>query len=111
MEHTILATITQETRIDLSRRESLALGRLRGHVIECRSGQVWLTADGEGRDVVLEAGQQWLVEPDTPVVVTAFKPSVLHLRAPNRRRAFPPTVASRLRRCFPSPNFPSPSAR
>lgn len=103
-----MATIMQETRIDLSRRESLTLGRLRGCVVECRDGEVWLTADGEGRDVILGPGQQWLVEPDTPVVVTAFMPSVLRLRAPNRRGASAPAIAARLRRCL-SPDFPTPS--
>ncbi len=79
-----MATITQETLIDLGGREALALGRLGGRVVECLRGEVWLTVDGEGQDTILGPGQQRLVESDNPVVVSAFAPSQLRIRKPAR---------------------------
>ncbi len=76
----MMATVTQETLVELSGRESLTLGRLRGQVVECRSGEVWLTVDGEAGDVILGPNGKHAVVSNGPVVVSAFKPSVLSLR-------------------------------
>jgi hypothetical protein len=74
-----MATITQETRIELSRHESLALGNLRGQLVECRRGELWLTVDGEGRDVILGPGQRYAVTSAAPAVVTALRDAMVHL--------------------------------
>lgn len=105
-----MATITQETHVELSKRESLALGRLRGHTLRCLSGEIWLTAEGEGCDVVLGPGQTWTTESTGPVVVSAFMPSALSLSRP--RRAIAPTrrrgVFARLLDSLPPLSFPAP---
>ena len=76
----MMATITQETHVALSGRESLALGNLRGQLIECRSGKLWITVDGEGRDVILGPGETYAVASNAPVVASAFKASEFTLR-------------------------------
>ncbi|MGE5467046.1 MAG: DUF2917 domain-containing protein [Ignavibacteria bacterium] len=85
-----MATITEEARIELSGRESLTLGGLRGHEIQCAAGELWLTLDGEGRDVILAPGGAYTVETNAELVVSAFKASVLrvsHCRHPAGRFA------------------------
>ncbi len=107
----MVATITQETRITLSRGEAVALGSLETWLVECRHGEVWLTVDGESRDVILGSGSAWTVDSDGPVVVSAFAPSSLSLRAPGR-----PSLLARLRGLLAGlpghlspPLFPNPS--
>lgn len=78
-----MATITQETHIELSGHEALALGRLRGVVVACARGELWLTVDGEGRDVILGPGDACAVDSDAEVVVSAFGPAALELRMPS----------------------------
>lgn len=80
-----MATITQETRIELSGRESILLGPLPGHVIRCRHGELWLTVERDGRDVILGPGRTWRVTGDGPVVISAFKDSAFSVR-PNPPR-------------------------
>ncbi|HEX8989994.1 MAG TPA: DUF2917 domain-containing protein [Rhodocyclaceae bacterium] len=75
-----MATITQETRVELSAREALTLGSLPGGLLTCASGEVWITVDGEGRDVVLGPASSHRIESDAPVVVSAFADSVLSIR-------------------------------
>jgi hypothetical protein len=81
MKDTTMAIITQETRIALAKHEALNLGRLRRRRLECLRGEVWLTIDGEGCDIILRPGQAHAIGSDTEVVISAFAPSVLALRS------------------------------
>ncbi|HEX8962606.1 MAG TPA: DUF2917 domain-containing protein [Rhodocyclaceae bacterium] len=83
-----MATITQETRVELSAREALTLGRLPGRLLTCSSGEVWITVDGEGHDVVLGPAGTHRIDSDALVVVSAFADSVLSIR-----RAASPTAS------------------
>lgn len=95
-----MAAIMHDMVIGLSDREALALGCLRGRVVECLCGEIWLTVDGEGRDAILGCGQTWHVESDSRVVVSAFGPSQFRIRKPLRARGLAyalQTAASLLR--------------
>lgn len=72
-----MARIVQETRYELADGELLALERLGGRELACRSGELWITVDGRAEDIVLGAGQRWRAEDDAPVVVSALKDSLL----------------------------------
>jgi hypothetical protein len=41
--------------------------------IECSSGFVWVTIDGDIRDIVLSGGDSFVVDSDAPVIVQAIK--------------------------------------
>jgi hypothetical protein len=87
MEDRIMAKIVQEIRIELAARELLALDRVEGHLLTCRTGELWITLDGSQEDVILGPGQSWRVTNHHPVVVSALRASVLaaihpHGRAP-----------------------------
>ncbi len=80
-----MARIVQETRIELADRELLALERIEGHVLACRSGELWITLDGSPEDIILGPGQHWRVTSPHPVVVSALKPSLLVTTDPRGR--------------------------
>lgn len=87
-----MARIVQETRIELAERELLALDRVEGHVIVCKSGELWITLDGSLEDIILGPGQSWRVTSNDPVVVSALKPSLLVTAHPCGRS---PSIAPR----------------
>jgi hypothetical protein len=77
MEDRIMARIVQETRYELADGELLALDRIGGRELACRSGELWITVDGRAEDIILGPGQRWLAEDRAPVVVSALKDSLL----------------------------------
>lgn len=103
-----MAVITQVTRCELARRELLALADARGDLIRCSAGELWITVDGERRDVVLPAGADWRIASDGPVVISALQaatfsierreaPVAIGLPPFGLGRGFPPLAL------FPSP--------
>lgn len=72
-----MARIVQETRFELADGELLALDRMKGRELACRSGELWITVDGRPDDIILAPGQRWLAEDHATVVVSALKDSLL----------------------------------
>lgn len=68
------------TVIALSKRQLLAVAGVRGARIESRRGSLWVTQDGDRRDVVLAPGETHVVERDAPVLVQALDTALLALR-------------------------------
>jgi len=56
-----------------------AVTSFRGGRIECTEGAVWLTHDGDCRDVVLEAGQSHVADRDSRLVIYALSSSAVRL--------------------------------
>lgn len=55
------------------------------HTVTCRAGTLWITQDGDPRDIVLEAGQCFTTEKARATVVYALAPARLvigHRRSP-----------------------------
>ena len=65
--------------ISLAYRGIHALTSFRGGRIECTEGSVWLTHDGDCRDVVLEAGQSHMADRDSRLVIYALSSSAVRL--------------------------------
>ena len=59
----------------------LAKGQLRhlpacvGRVVECLSGSIWITQDGDRRDVVLGPGEAFAFDRRTGAILSAFDDS------------------------------------
>ena len=68
-----MAEITQETRFELSRRDLVALPAVSGQVVRCQRGLLWLTRDGDLRDILLAAGQRWCVKGGGQLVISALE--------------------------------------
>ena len=59
-------------RQTVDRDQTFALARTRGHSIACESGILWLTFDGDPRDIVLEPGQSQVCDSDGRLLVHAL---------------------------------------
>jgi hypothetical protein len=73
-------------RIDLNQNE-LRLERNKvvkvrggiGHTVVCHSGSVWVTQDGDARDVILRAGETFTFDRDGPALLQAFEPGAISI--------------------------------
>lgn len=87
-----MSDIRQVRRIQIGLRELLVIDDARDQLLTCESGELWVTQDGDRRDVILPAGQSWRVDRPGPLVLSAFKPAVATLDKVNRWRF--PALAS-----------------
>ncbi|MBU1236602.1 MAG: DUF2917 domain-containing protein [Gammaproteobacteria bacterium] len=106
----------QVRRFVLDTRELVVIDDARDQLLSCEAGELWITQDGDRRDVILPPGHRWRVRSNRTVVVSALKPSVLGIAAaragsaiawPCRRDA--ESVLTRIRRWrFPAlASFPA----
>jgi hypothetical protein len=87
----------QVRRIQIGLRELLVIDDARDQMLTCESGELWITQDGDPRDVILPAGKSWRVDRSGPLVLSAFKPAVATLDMIQRWRfpalaSFPATL-------------------
>ena len=57
-----MACFKHGTIIDLATRESLSLPDVRGTTLRVTRGTVWITQEDDTQDIVLRAGDTWVVE-------------------------------------------------
>lgn len=63
-------------RLELGLRELVIIDNARDQLIRCESGELWITQDGDHRDIILPAGKSWLIDLSGPLVVSALKPAI-----------------------------------
>jgi hypothetical protein len=56
----------------LNRGQLRRLDDSRGTLVQCLSGTLWLTQEGDARDLILEAGDEFCIERDGLSVVSAL---------------------------------------
>jgi len=66
----------------LERRDTVELIDAAGATASLLTGCLWITMDGDTRDIVLGAGQSWRVERNGRTLVHAGAPSVLRITEP-----------------------------
>ncbi|MCX7172950.1 MAG: DUF2917 domain-containing protein [Proteobacteria bacterium] len=106
----------QETRFDLAKSELFALSDIQDHVLSCGSGELWITVDGDRRDIILAPGESLRIESRVPVVITALRASTLNLLHPQaaaswKARMFGVLNALSRWKFPPLASFPSPMIR
>lgn len=76
------------TRPPVRRRFAMELEQGSTHVFDwiddsvlvcCASGSLWITHDGDPRDVIVSAGQSYRVDTERPMHVTAMAPCVVEI--------------------------------
>ncbi len=66
----------------MARRQVVKVSGGRGHTVVCHDGSVWVTQDGDPRDVVLGAGETFTLDRDGTALVQAFEAGAISLRRP-----------------------------
>lgn len=84
--------------IELPRNGVLRIAGGQPHVIDVFEGEVWLTQDGDPRDVILEPGESFRFDGDGLTLVQAFRPSRLLVSDLADTRAMNATALHRLAR-------------
>jgi hypothetical protein len=86
-----MSDIRQVQRLELSLRELVIIDRAHDQEIHCESGELWITQDGDHRDIIVSAGNSWRIDIDGPLVVSALKPAVATLAhtLPDRAASVP----------------------
>lgn len=64
----------------LKKSQTLTLSRPQGSHIECLSGCVWITQDGDLRDNLIEAGQALFIEQPARMLVHALESSQVRIQ-------------------------------
>lgn len=82
--------------VRLRRRQHMRLTGAAGRVVAAISGSVWITQDGDIRDIVLEAGQSVTLDRDGPAIISALDEARLRISGGSRPTAGFPA----LRRLF-----------
>lgn len=59
------------TTIDLAPRDNLPLRDARGTILRVNRGSLWITQEDDTQDIVLRAGDTWVVERDGLTIVEA----------------------------------------
>ena len=74
------------SRIALAADQFVKLEDAVGVRLVSRCGSVWITQDGDSRDIVLEAGEAFVLDRVGPSIVQALGPAVLAIAEPVRPR-------------------------
>jgi hypothetical protein len=83
--------------IVLGKNQVLALDDAQGARLYNEDGVVWITQDGDPRDIVLRAGESFVLDRDTPTLVQAFSPARVHIAEPEPRARGLAALGTRLR--------------
>ena len=59
------------TTIEFGRREAVTLKNVRGAILRAKRGTIWVTQEHDTQDIVLRAGDSWVVETEGATVIEA----------------------------------------
>jgi len=71
-----------QASITLERYHALSMTDAAGAEVEVRTGQVWLTMDGDARDILLAPGDTHAIQRDGLTLISAIEPSVVRVQHP-----------------------------
>ena len=69
---------------ELARGRTLTLCEALGQRVECLDGCVWITLDGDRRDIVVEAGQAFTADRNQRALIHALEASLVCVTRPAR---------------------------
>jgi Protein of unknown function (DUF2917) len=74
-----------QSEIRLGKKQLLTVTGGKGQPVVCRKGSIWITQDGDVRDVVLREGESFTLDRAGPAIVQSFEPAAFCLGKPARR--------------------------
>ena len=77
----------RQANISLGARRAMTLMDAAGAEVAVLTGQVWLTMDGDRRDIFLAPGDAHSIERGGLTLINAIEPSVVHVELPRPRPA------------------------
>ena len=83
--------------IVLRKNQVLALDDAQGARLYSEDGTVWVTQDGDIRDIVLQPGESVVLDRDTQTLVQAFTPARVRIAEPTPRAQGLAALGARLR--------------
>ena len=84
--------VAHHSSLLLDRRDTISLIDAAGAIATLEKGCLWITMDGDIRDIVLAAGQSWTVERNGRTLLHAEAPSTLRITAPVPERTRRPAL-------------------
>ena len=92
--------IELHTKRKIDPRRGLTLSDAAGREVTCLTGTVWLTMEGDPRDVVLEAGASFVIDRDGLTILAAQAPSEVTVSVPNQPRGWRAWIADYFNRTY-----------
>lgn len=89
--------------ICLPKGQAALLDDARGARVQCRGGSVWVTQEGDRRDIVLEPGDSILIERDGMAVVSALRDASIEVQPVRAAAGARGALWSGWRSLLPSP--------
>ena len=86
--------ILNDRALNLERSQTVELLDAADAVAAVTAGCLWVTMDGDQRDIVLRAGDRWTVERNGRTLIHAHVPSTVRLTMPRSRVA--PSIRKRV---------------
>lgn len=77
-----------QAKFSLDSSRGISLADAAGAEVEVLTGRVWLTTDGDIRDIVLPPGDAHIIERDGLTIINAIEPSLVQVRAPQPQPAW-----------------------
>jgi hypothetical protein len=68
-----------QNRLCLERKKVMKVAGGIGHTVVCHSGIVWVTQDGDARDILLRAGETFTFDSEGPALLQAFEPGAISI--------------------------------
>jgi hypothetical protein len=87
IQETAMQIGLRQANISLAAHRALTLTDAAGAEVECVTGQLWLTMDGDRRDIFLAPGDAHNIERGGLTLINAIEPSVMHVELPRARPA------------------------
>lgn len=88
-----MRTALNDIKLTLERRQTMNIGHATGTRITCASGCLWVTQHRDARDVVLDAGESYVLSRPGAAIIQALRPSTLFIREPTSGGAIPQAFA------------------
>jgi hypothetical protein len=75
-----MKTALNDVKLTLERRQTMNVASAAGTRITCASGILWVTQHRDARDVLLDAGDSFVLDRPGAAVIQALRPSTLFIR-------------------------------